>query len=819
MSDGGRRTTGSATNRNALPPGTVLRDYTIVSARGLGVGAADELGSGGFSIVYLARHNDNPDWLYAIKEFFPVEVAVREGLEVLAAMSTRDAKDALAEGLGRFWEEGGQLRKFRHVRGVVSCVNRFRANGTAYLVMDYDDGLPLASFLRQREAQGRPATEEDLLAVTRPLLEALAVVHGANVLHRDIKPWNIFVRRADDLTGLPTEPVLIDFGAAKQDYLAHTRTQGTTYTPGYAAFEQESSVGEVGPWTDIYSVGATMWRMVAGGSDHPALYEAGQDDRATRVFQPEPASAVARMTASTARPPEPDPLPAAAELGAGRFSPQVLSAVDQSLAIYANDRPQSCDELLALLDSGSVHSATVGVGNVAGDAVSDEDVMPQWELIEKDLLELGEVREETRKILRGVAKVRRWNAADVAGLVEQVEAAHAERVGLLRGFAATVDEGRLERDLLVEVARNAGIDEDHAHTLIDWRRAARRRRHWAVLAISVAVVGLAVGAWFAGDIRSLVPPAGPPPDGSSDAGDAAEKAVSLPPVRSPDGAFRDCPECPEMVVVPAGRFEMGCDAAGDCAHAEQPVHEVRVPVDFALGRFEVTVREFRQFAEAAEYRTEAEQNPGVGCGTMEIADRNSWASTPGRSWRNLEYPVQDRQPVTCVTWSDARAYAAWLGARTGAEYRLPSEAEWEYAVRAGTRTRYHFGDAPEQLCAYANGRDQTKLPNGTAWNNPAECDDGAVYPRAVGSYQPNPLGLYDMHGNVWEWVEDCWNGSYAGAPEDGGPWLKGNCAVRVLRGGAWISPPRNLRAAYRFRLSATNRTSFAGFRVARTLAP
>ena len=454
---------------------------------------------------------------------------------------------------------------------------------------------------------------------------------------------------------------------------------------------------------------------------------------------------------------------------------------------------------------------------MAGDTVPDKDILPQWALIEKDLLELGEVREETRKILRGVAKVRRWSAADVAGLIEQVEAAHAERVGLLRGFVATVDEGRLERSLLVEVARNAGIDEGRAHTLIDWRRAARRRRHWAALAVLVGVVGLAVGAWFAGDFRSLIPSAGSAPDGSSDAGDAAVSTSSEPPAPSLDGRFRDCPECPEMVVVTAGRFEMGC-AGGDCAHAETPAHGVRIPVDFALGRFEVTVGEFRQFAEAQGYRTEAERNPDVGCGTMEIADRNSWASTPGRSWRNLEYPVQDREPVTCVSWNDARAYAAWLGARTGAEYRLPSEAEWEYAVRAGTRTPYHFGDAPEQLCAYANGRDLTPLPNGTAWRNPAQCDDGAVYPSAVGSYEPNPLGLHDMHGNVWEWVEDCWNGSYAGAPTDGGPWLVGDCAVRVLRGGAWISPPRNLRAAYRFRLSATNRTNFAGFRVARTLA-
>ena len=204
---------------------------------------------------------------------------------------------------------------------------------------------------------------------------------------------------------------------------------------------------------------------------------------------------------------------------------------------------------------------------------------------------------------------------------------------------------------------------------------------------------------------------------------------------------------------------------------------------------------------------------------MEIMDRNKWGWTPGRSWRNLEYAVKNSQPVTCVSWNDAKAYVRWLGTRTGSAYRLPSEAEWEYAVRVGTRTRYHFGDAAEGLCDYGNVADRTKLPNGNVWKEKAECDDGAVYPTSVGSYRPNAFGLYDMHGNVSEWTEDCWYGSYGGAPTDASAWESGDCAKRVLRGGSWDDNPGFLRAANRNWSTAGNRSSDDGFRVARTLAP
>ena len=327
---------------NALPSGTVLHDYVIES----------ELGSGGFSMVYLARHCLNANWLFAIKEYFPRELAARDNDGgTIRPMNTQSEK-AFEDGLRRFRDEAEQLRTFRNEPYIVSCLNYFEENGTAYLVMDYDDGLPLSEFIERREAAGQPFTETDLLAVVEPLLEGLAVVHRAGVLHRDIKPRNIFVRRPDDITGRPAQPVLIDFGAAKQNYLEQHSRSRAPYTPGYAADEQISSEGDIGPWTDIYAVGALMWRMVAGGCPDDlrlsVAYESENYVTGSAVWSPAPCAAEKRAYAL--RRGRPDPMAPAAELGAGRFSRHVLKAIDRCLALDPEDRPQDCGELRALFD-------------------------------------------------------------------------------------------------------------------------------------------------------------------------------------------------------------------------------------------------------------------------------------------------------------------------------------------------------------------------------------------------------------------------------------------------------------------------------------
>ena len=299
--------------RDALPVGTVLREFTIQAV----------LGHGGFGIVYRAGHNEL-ELTVAIKEYLPVELAVREGATVQPRTGT-ERKD-FEEGLRRFRDEAQALIDFDSHPSVVSCREFFRAHGTAYLVMGYEEGQSLAEVLARREAEGRPFAAADLLGVMQPVLEGLDRVHAAGVLHRDIKPSNILIRRRDG------RPVLIDFGAAKQATARFSKSQAP-YTEGYAALEQVADAGKLGPWTDMYGVGAVMWRMVAGGKrpwepPHPVRVE-------------QRSHAVVGGTK--------DPMPSASELGKGRFPSQMLEVIDRCLRLREGERMQGSRELLEAL--------------------------------------------------------------------------------------------------------------------------------------------------------------------------------------------------------------------------------------------------------------------------------------------------------------------------------------------------------------------------------------------------------------------------------------------------------------------------------------
>ena len=255
-----------------------------------------------------------------------------------------------------------------------------------------------------------------------------------------------------------------------------------------------------------------------------------------------------------------------------------------------------------------------------------------------------------------------------------------------------------------------------------------------------------------------------------------------PDLRAPFSVFRDidAPWCPELVVIPPGDFMMGSTegerrwAIGQGAwhewvESEKPQHPVSIEAPFAAGRYPVTFEEYDHFAKVTG---------------REPPDDEGW----GRG----------RQPVIHVSWDDAKAYVAWLKHETGKPYRLLSEAEWEYACRAGTKTPYSCGD--EITPRNANyGRNVGKTTE-------------------VGSYSPNPWGLYDMHGNVWDWVEDCWNESYQGAPTNGSAWTRGDRHHRVLRGGSWYDGPGYLRSAGRSWFTSVSQSYDFGFRVAKTLS-
>ncbi len=256
----------------------------------------------------------------------------------------------------------------------------------------------------------------------------------------------------------------------------------------------------------------------------------------------------------------------------------------------------------------------------------------------------------------------------------------------------------------------------------------------------------------------------------------------------------------ELVWIPGGRFLMG-DIQGIGQADERPVREATV-AGFWMMRTEVTRAMFAAFAQATDH------DGGKRCWVFE----NGWSEQSGISWRNPGFDQGDEHPVTCVNWYDARGFADWLASKTGKGFRLPTETEWEYAVRAGTDTTYYWGDDPAGLCANSNAADTRALEHypGFAVN---PCDDGFVRTSPVASFPPNPWGLHDIYGNVWEWVEDCWNSSYSGAPTDGSAWLAGDCARRGFRGGGYGDIPRFARSTLRNRSEATARKDDIGFRL------
>ena len=274
---------------------------------------------------------------------------------------------------------------------------------------------------------------------------------------------------------------------------------------------------------------------------------------------------------------------------------------------------------------------------------------------------------------------------------------------------------------------------------------------------------------------------------------------------------------PEMIVVPHGGFRMG---AGEeelgSVDAEKPAHYVRFDRGFAMSRRAVTVAEFRRFVQATNYRPRATRR-----GHSVVYDERSgnFVRRSGVDWES-DYAgarAADSLPVLHVSVRDAEAYAEWLSVQTGMSYRLPSEAEFEYGLRAGTQGRYPWGNGgvpPERFGNLTGGNDVS--PSGRRWNNAfVSYGDGYWGPAPGGGYQPNSFGLYDMGSNISEWVGDCWHASYRRAPADGAAWFNPGCRSRVVRGGSWASSPVQARAAWRSASDSDMTNARVGFRVVR----
>jgi formylglycine-generating enzyme required for sulfatase activity len=375
-------------------------------------------------------------------------------------------------------------------------------------------------------------------------------------------------------------------------------------------------------------------------------------------------------------------------------------------------------------------------------------------------------------IFRHWHTLREWIAADREFLAwrSTLEAARrawqgaplrSKDAALLRGYALALAQRW-------QAKRGEDIPAADRTFIVQSRQAARRRlrRVQALAGVLVATILAAVAAWWGQDglkerfytLTSVHPLEA-----------ARETALQ------PKADFRECSDCPDMIVVAAGAFMMG-SPAGQGPHSEHPQHEVTVAKRFAVAKNELTFAEWDACVAHGD--------------CVRHVDDGGW----GRG----------RQPAINVSWDDAQTYVAWISRITGMKYRLLSEAEYEYAARAGTQTAYPWGDDIGTNNANCDGC-------GSQW------DGRQTAP--VGSFAANRFGLYDMVGNVWEWVEDCYHDSYNGAPTDGLAWTAGDCSTRVVRGGSWVGKPGVLRSANRFGLATDYQSTLLGFRLARTLSP
>lgn len=278
-------------------------------------------------------------------------------------------------------------------------------------------------------------------------------------------------------------------------------------------------------------------------------------------------------------------------------------------------------------------------------------------------------------------------------------------------------------------------------------------------------------------------------------------------------AFQECNDCPEMVIIPPGSFTIGFDG-GIEERYEGARRDIDIKYSFAIGKFEVTQAQFRTFVETSGFV------PSKGCYLWDglgapFIDENGWADP------NYGRPPADDEPVACLNWTHANAYVEWLAEHTGQPYRLISEAEWEYVARAGrpSTDTYPWGNNEEEACLHANVLDETLAKARPELTMPAApCNDGFAGVAPVGQFQPNPFGLYDITGNVWEWLQDCYVMPYANdAPTDGSAYINEACERRAVRGGAWLSTMFWQRPTFRGRDPEDLTSRIFGLRVARDL--
>ena len=765
-------------HRLALPRGTRIDDFEFHRV----------LGHGGFGLTYLGW-NLRLDIPVAIKEYLPSDLAVREQDLSVVPKSSSDASD-FQWGLARFVDEARTLARFQHPN-IVRVHHFFEAHGTAYIAMEYAEGETLSARLARRGT----LREAELLGLVLPLLDGLAVVHGENVLHRDIKPGNIIIRDADG------SPVLLDFGSARQAIGAKSRSVTSVVTPGYAPIEQYSTRGAQGAWTDLYALGGVCYRALTG------QVPADATDRVRR-----------------------DPLVPIGQLCVGQVSAGLLSAVDWALQVEESARPQSVEAWREALWEGALVGEGVGMAAAVPTASepvavaaerSDSSGRPSaapaasavpvfgrvfWVVLGLCLVGLvglggywglGQIEEARQEQAAAeqqaaTARERAEEAARQAALERERQAAAQQALAVAQAAAAE-RQAALERERKAEAARQAALEQERQAAAERERKAAAERqaaleRERKALARQAEVerqrqaakqdrkAAAARQAELERERKEAARQAEAERKRAAEASAARRRKAR----KAGTGKTFSLPGGVEMafVWIPLGRFQMGSPSRERGRDDDEgPVHEVEISRGFWLGTYEVT--------------------------------QGQWESVMGsRPWRGEDYVRSNSShPAVYISWNDVQRFIKKLNAASGDSlYRLPSEAEWEYACRAGSKTGWLFGDDESQLTDYAWYR-------ANAWNA------GKKYAQAVGQKRTNGWGLYDMHGNVREWVQAWYDEDYYRRSPRVAPPGPTSGSLRVVRGGAFYNVAQHVRSAARGGNSPGHRASGIGVRLLRISTP
>ncbi|MEO7495171.1 MAG: bifunctional serine/threonine-protein kinase/formylglycine-generating enzyme family protein [Massilia sp.] len=621
-------------------------------------------------------------------------------------------------------EEATQARRLAHEH-IVRVYEWAQDPATAsyFIIMECLEGEDLDSLL----AREGPFSLERATALLAPIAEALQYAWDRHrLVHRDIKPGNVFVTKKGDVK-------LLDFGIAARARSSASslgfEAPASSGTAGYRAPEAGTHQRENTQRLDVYAVAVMIYQMVEGRMPFDGHRSASH----------EPARPVA-------------------------LTERQWEVLRKGFAWDAEQRPATVGALLDGLRSA--------VGPTPEQLAAEQAAQQAAARAEQELRD------------KKLAAQRKANAEAQAAAQAIREAQRKEQEKVER---AAADVARRERKEALRLQLQERRDADAEKARRDKEEQQRK-----------AMQAKAAAAYRAEQERARAELA---------ARTEAELAALLPtptsPVADPEGVLRDRfldgsgGKGPELVLIPTGRFQMGspeherkkamdAGAQKSWVERETPQHWVGIEQPIAMGRYPVTVGEWRLFVRDSGWQPQGEVN---------------W-SAPG-------FRQTDEHPVVGVTWHDAQQYIRWLSGKTGQTYRLPSEAEWEYACRAGTKTTFSFGD---QISTELANYDGNYTYNGSA---KGEYRQGTS---PVDAFAPNPWGLFDMHGNVWEWVQDTVHDNYEGAPSDGSAWEQGGDASRrILRGGSWLYNPRYLRAALRNGFSAVLSNDIVGFRVARNL--